>query len=359
MRKRLNKEQEAKLLEKCGRRCSLCYGLNNDSEIKKGQIRSLKISSKKPKLINYVFLCLNHSEEFRLKTNRSKGISVEEIKIHREKLYKDLAENKLKEKHQESKSRFDYKWIIGTLIALGILTIGYCNLKINKQNQEVPLDQCNRFQDEGCTLDLSTETNPHTVTYTQDLLDKGYKPLTMISIDAGGIMSMMQLQNGQFQNFPGIRDNPDMVSPFKAGLAENKLLLKGILEDYDSSEPLGWFDENEFEIMKTQNGGCAYSFNKDQFGIEIVNINQEVCFSLDLNRGNWQFKGYFKDDEQNIYIFNETQHITKDPVEARKLIKQIKPIFDHMSKSDTLGQRVIPLKHRSKSDISTKMIIGK
>ncbi len=214
----------------------------------------------------------------------------------------------------------------------------------NQKDKYTPseINTCNRFSNQGCTLDLSTITNPHEVHFTKKLLAKGKRPYKTASIEAGGIMTFYEGIENKWFNFPGIKNKENILSPFQFTIEGTKLIIKGNLEDYDSDTPLGWFDGNEFKIFNNSTGGCAYSVNKDELGIEIVNINQEVCFSLNLC-GNWKFQGYFKDQFDNIHIFNDSHHMTKDPKIAKREIRKISAIFDHRSLSDSLGQRIIPL----------------
>ncbi len=132
------------------------------------------------------------------------------------------------------------------------------------------------------------------------------------------------------------------VSPYSFAYDGSNLFIKGNLFDYSSNKFLGWFDENEFEILKSDSGGCAYSFNKDNKGIEILNDRLEVCFSLDIEN-EIIFKGYFVGNDGFIYIFNDDQYVTDDIDEARKLIREITPIFDHKELSNTTGKRLVPL----------------
>ena len=76
------------------------------------------------------------------------------------------------------------------------------------------------------------------------------------------------------------------------------------------------------------------------FGIEIVNTNQQVCFAIDIIQGVLVFRGYIKDFDNNIFIFDDgldTMVISK--MVAKELLTDIDHIFDHKSHSDTLGRR--------------------
>lgn len=89
-RTQLSKKIETKVLVACRRRCCLCYFLKNLNEPKKGQIAHINKDRTQSVYSNLVYLCLEHHDEFDSSTSQSKGFTSEEVKMYRNKLYKEL-----------------------------------------------------------------------------------------------------------------------------------------------------------------------------------------------------------------------------------------------------------------------------
>jgi len=75
------------VLIRSGRRCCLCFGLNNDFEVKQGQIAHLDQNSQNSSPGNLAFLCLSHHDAYDSRTSQSKGLTLEEVKAYGEALY--------------------------------------------------------------------------------------------------------------------------------------------------------------------------------------------------------------------------------------------------------------------------------
>ncbi len=86
-RKSISEKDEAAVLLRSNRRCSLCFGLNNDFGIKKGQIAHVDKDCMNSSLDNLVFLCFVHHDEYDSITSQSKNFSMKEIVSYRELLY--------------------------------------------------------------------------------------------------------------------------------------------------------------------------------------------------------------------------------------------------------------------------------
>ena len=204
-------------------------------------------------------------------------------------------------------------------------------------------DACNRFS-EGCTLDLINKENNsqfQIINKNEKKIDTFYQPI--ITIHAAGNFLPHYNLDSNYHSFP--RPNLfdyNQKSPYKFRMHGDKLELKGHLVDYKAPyKPLGSFDENEFIILHNFDGGCTYAFNKDNRGIEIVNTNQEVCFSLNIIDGIYYFKGYFVDENRLTHIYGDGfKAFSNHPDSTSKYLKRIQPIFDHVSLSDTLGLRL-------------------
>lgn len=100
-RKKTNKNIEADVLVDSRRRCCICFGLNRDLEVKKGQIAHLDKDSSNNAYDNLVFLCIEHHEQYDLKTSQSKNFTITEAKRYRE----ELKENFLTAKKPLQKSK--------------------------------------------------------------------------------------------------------------------------------------------------------------------------------------------------------------------------------------------------------------
>lgn len=83
----ISQKVQSDLLSKSLRRCCICFCLLNNHDLKKGQIAHLDHNSSNSELDNLAFLCWEHHEEYDSKTRQSKGLTIGEIKIYRDRLY--------------------------------------------------------------------------------------------------------------------------------------------------------------------------------------------------------------------------------------------------------------------------------
>lgn len=86
-RKTVSKENEMEVLTQSRRRCSICFGLDKDFNVKKGQIAHIDHNNENADFENLAFLCLLHHDEYDSKTSQSKGFKSEELKLYRKRLY--------------------------------------------------------------------------------------------------------------------------------------------------------------------------------------------------------------------------------------------------------------------------------
>lgn len=93
-RERTSEETEALVLQKSRRRCCLCFGLNSDFDMKRGQLAHINHDSSDSKAANLAFLCLEHHDLYDSRTSQSKGFSKSELLQYRNMLY-DFIENTL------------------------------------------------------------------------------------------------------------------------------------------------------------------------------------------------------------------------------------------------------------------------
>jgi hypothetical protein len=86
VRKAVPQETQVEVLAACRRRCAICFGLNRDTSIKRGQIAHLDRDAANPSFDNLVFLCLAHHDQFDSKTSQSKGLTSDEVRRFRQEL---------------------------------------------------------------------------------------------------------------------------------------------------------------------------------------------------------------------------------------------------------------------------------
>lgn len=85
-RKKTPDAVQAEVLLQSRRRCSVCFGLNRDESVKKGQIAHLDGNPSNNNIGNLVFLCFDHHDEYDSRTSQSKGLLRFEIEKYRDEL---------------------------------------------------------------------------------------------------------------------------------------------------------------------------------------------------------------------------------------------------------------------------------
>jgi len=83
---------ETKILVSSLRRCCICFSLNQDFSVKKGQIAHLDKNPANSSFDNLVFLCFDHHDEYDSTTRQSKGFHINEVKEYRSRLYCRITE---------------------------------------------------------------------------------------------------------------------------------------------------------------------------------------------------------------------------------------------------------------------------
>ena len=86
-RRRTPPDTETEVLIRSGRRCALCHGLDGDLGIKTGQIGHVDRNPANSAFDNLVFLCLEHHNSYDSVSRQAKGITPQELKTYRDKLY--------------------------------------------------------------------------------------------------------------------------------------------------------------------------------------------------------------------------------------------------------------------------------
>src|SRR5215472_11446827 len=89
-RKPIPARTEKAVLAKSRRRCTLCFGLQNDQTEKRGQIAHLDGNRTNNSESNLAFMCLDHHSLFDSTTKQHKNYTPSEVKEYRTRLYRTL-----------------------------------------------------------------------------------------------------------------------------------------------------------------------------------------------------------------------------------------------------------------------------
>lgn len=89
-RKPVTEATQTSIVLKSRRRCCLCFWLNGEDEVKKGQIAHLDWNSENNAEENLAFLCLEHHDEYDSTPSVSKGLRHPEVKRWRDELYREM-----------------------------------------------------------------------------------------------------------------------------------------------------------------------------------------------------------------------------------------------------------------------------
>ena len=92
--KRNETDYEKNVTTKSKRRCALCYGLNSDLLVKRGQIAHLDQNPENNREDNLAYLCLEHHDNYDSRASQARGIGIREAKHHRDELYRVIEEDK-------------------------------------------------------------------------------------------------------------------------------------------------------------------------------------------------------------------------------------------------------------------------
>lgn len=89
-RKPVSQSVESEVLTNCRRRCCLCAYLNDDWNLKSGQIAHIDQNPANSDYANLAFLCLDHHDQYDSKTSQSKGLRPGELRQYRDQLYDEI-----------------------------------------------------------------------------------------------------------------------------------------------------------------------------------------------------------------------------------------------------------------------------
>ncbi len=200
---------------------------------------------------------------------------------------------------------------------------------------------CDRDKTQGCKLPFKHQQK---FGFTDNTGKR--RTSALIDVSAGGKKESYTILTMEANNkdhpgnkeirFPKLKGKK-ISPPFVIKKVEDKLLFEGEIFDYKDGAILGWFNGEEFGVVKP----CAFSWNKDERGIEIIDRYNNVVFSMEYNpyTKGLKYRGFFKIDE-SFYIFNEEDFtILSDVSLAEKKIKEIEKYFNHYGTS-ILGDRI-------------------
>lgn len=191
---------------------------------------------------------------------------------------------------------------------------------------------CDRDVENGCTIDL-----PDALNWRMDLGEFGGAIQYTVSVGKNQTVELLQfVDSKQIKNIPKYRDFPKEDCPYQISCDADNLFFSGYVREFKNNELIGWFDKNDFGSYD-----CKMIWNKDEYGLEILDKYSYVVFSINHNplTEKMEFKGYYRDGDM-IHIFNEEWLGTQDIKHAERLISQIKPIFKHRGNNST-GVRLI------------------
>jgi hypothetical protein len=90
---------ETSVLLKCKRRCALCFGLNNDSTEKRGQLTHIE-DGETIEETNAAWLCMLHHDLYDSRSRQTKGYTPAELRSHQETLWAFVTTIKDESKHK-------------------------------------------------------------------------------------------------------------------------------------------------------------------------------------------------------------------------------------------------------------------
>lgn len=94
-RKRTPPNLEAEVLERCRRRCCVCFALDGDAEEKRGQIAHLDHDPSHSAPDNLVFLCMPHHDLYDSGASQSKKLTQAEVRLYRKQLHQAVEDGKI------------------------------------------------------------------------------------------------------------------------------------------------------------------------------------------------------------------------------------------------------------------------
>ena len=220
-------------------------------------------------------------------------------------------------------------FLIMGLISLLLVFEGLQSLYDN--NRESVNYECDPYQT-GCSFLLSS-ADEHVRIYDREP-NGSYKlywrPIIVNDKNTFGDTFLKDLGNKKvYSQFPSEH------SPYELAYWNNQILLRGVLEDFKYDKMLGWFNEDQFKIDRWMDGGCAYTFCKDHYGVEIYNVSYEVIFSFtQKNDLGYRFAGSYRYGD-TYYVNNGNDNYSfKDKSKATQFRSKLNHVFDFKSRDE-------------------------
>jgi len=94
-RRSLSPEEEADILQKCLRRCCVCYALDGDDSEKKGHLAHLDHNRANGHPDNFVFLCLVHHNAYDTRMPQAKNMTEREVRGYRRRLHEAVEQGRV------------------------------------------------------------------------------------------------------------------------------------------------------------------------------------------------------------------------------------------------------------------------
>lgn len=104
-RKNFSKAVKIEVATKCRRKCALCFALQGDTDIKKGQIAHIDRDSANASKENAAFLCVTHHDEYDSISRQTIRITPDELKEYQQSLYKYLESGTMLEVGKRTRKR--------------------------------------------------------------------------------------------------------------------------------------------------------------------------------------------------------------------------------------------------------------
>ena len=134
-RRKTPQETETEVLTKSARRCCVCFGLQMDLSLKKGQIAHLDGDPSNSDFDNLAWLCIPHHDDYDSITRQSKGFTIHEVKMYRTLLYEAIRQTRSEGQPTGEKQTNELR-------QQNALSAEISDLLAKVQSRTIPLSQC-------------------------------------------------------------------------------------------------------------------------------------------------------------------------------------------------------------------------
>ena len=227
-RKKIPAEIQNKVLTLSGRRCCLCFGLNPDFGVKKGQIAHLDHDPAHYDIDNLAYLCLDHHDEYDSRTRQSKGLTTGEVKRYRERTYQAVEDWRESQQpaHFQVLTRKPVSYLIGVLALIVVLASWYL---IERSEKVAPYRR--PIQTASATVEVIIESEED---LNANYMDRG--GYLAFGLDSQALLTMSSTQCRASQT------------------GEGTVLYRGVfnmdVEDPAAGKPVSFLQEAEYAQIK-------------------------------------------------------------------------------------------------------------